>query len=233
METVARFLERYDIHSYTAALITAEESETGPHRRLGVQWIAHVDPDWFAYYQTEDLAQADYGLRKHAIERDPAMLKVGQAYSDLYDDMSAAETRMFDEQAEVGIVSGLTVPRWSRIGKEEVASGFALWSSEDAEGFDRLLENHGAGIVAFLLSVEQQLTPMIYGEAQGWSALTARERECLTLTAMGSRVADIAHRLALAEVTVSVHLRTARQKLGARTLPEAVAKALTAGLIRP
>jgi len=39
-------------------------------------------------------------------------------------------------------------------------------------------------------------------------------------------VAQIADRLHLADVTVNLYLKNARQKLSARSLPEAVAKAM-------
>jgi len=61
--------------------------------------------------------------------------------------------------------------------------------------------------------------------------LTPRERECLALIAQGHRVAHIAHQLGVASVTVEFHLKHARTKLDARTLPHAVALALASGLI--
>lgn len=161
------------------------------------------------------------------------MQRVGRAYADRLVGLRDDERRMFDEQAEIGIVSGLTIPRWAKIGEEEVASGFALWTAEEADVFDLLLECHGSGIAAFLFSVEDRFTSAVMAEAKGWTALTPRERECLTLTAMGMRMCEIAYRLSIAEVTVNVHLRSARKRLQARTLPEAVAKALGAGLIAP
>ena len=56
--------------------------------------------------------------------------------------------------------------------------------------------------------------------------LTPRERECLQFVATGLRVTEIAHRLALSEKTVDLHLANARRRLGARTRDEAVARAL-------
>jgi DNA-binding CsgD family transcriptional regulator len=43
----------------------------------------------------------------------------------------------------------------------------------------------------------------------------------------------IGDQLAIARVTVELHLRTARQKLGAKTTPEAVARALLYRQIHP
>jgi DNA-binding CsgD family transcriptional regulator len=65
-------------------------------------------------------------------------------------------------------------------------------------------------------------------ERLGAGALTPRERDCLTLLAKGLRPDRIADRLGLAKVTVDMHLRGARQRMKARTLAEAVARAVVA-----
>lgn len=56
--------------------------------------------------------------------------------------------------------------------------------------------------------------------------LSPRERDCLALLSTGLRTAQIADRLALSVPTVSEYISNARKKLGARTRPEAVARAL-------
>jgi DNA-binding CsgD family transcriptional regulator len=63
--------------------------------------------------------------------------------------------------------------------------------------------------------------------------LTPRERECLLRLAQGERVDRIADRLSLSNATVELHLANARRRLGARTSPEAVAKAVLKGWIAP
>lgn len=61
---------------------------------------------------------------------------------------------------------------------------------------------------------------------QGAEPLTLREQTCLQLVSEGHRVSAIAERLGLASVTVELYLKSARRKLNAKTLPEAVAKAI-------
>lgn len=58
-----------------------------------------------------------------------------------------------------------------------------------------------------------------------------REREVLTLLAMGSTDVQIAQQLGLSPATVQTHVRNAKGKLGARTRAQAVALALVGGLI--
>ncbi|WP_298989769.1 helix-turn-helix transcriptional regulator [uncultured Pseudokineococcus sp.] len=93
-------------------------------------------------------------------------------------------------------------------------------------GFARELEQ-GAGALQLLASaVEARLEE---DRHVGVQLLTARERDCLTLVALGHRQADVAARLHLAEVTVEGHVRSARRRLGARTRDQAVAIALVSG----
>lgn len=69
-------------------------------------------------------------------------------------------------------------------------------------------------------------------EAAGDVALSPRERQCLELLARGYRNEAIACELAISSVTVEKHLANARERLGATTRENAVARAIKAGLIR-
>jgi LuxR family transcriptional regulator len=55
--------------------------------------------------------------------------------------------------------------------------------------------------------------------------LTARERECLRLTAQGMTAKQVAHKLGRAVGTVNLHLTLAIKKLGARNRVQAIARA--------
>lgn len=61
------------------------------------------------------------------------------------------------------------------------------------------------------------------------SSLSRRERHCLAYIPEGARIDGVAVRLGLPGPTVQMHLRNARRKLGATTLPGAVAKSLVSG----
>jgi DNA-binding CsgD family transcriptional regulator len=62
--------------------------------------------------------------------------------------------------------------------------------------------------------------------------LTERELQCLGFLASGHRRDQIAQRLGIKSVTVDLHVRNARLKLGAKTREQAIAKAVHAGVIR-
>lgn len=63
--------------------------------------------------------------------------------------------------------------------------------------------------------------------------LTRREREVLSLLAMGLTGPEIADRLALSPATVRTHVQNGIARLGARTRVQAIALALTRGEINP
>jgi DNA-binding CsgD family transcriptional regulator len=61
-------------------------------------------------------------------------------------------------------------------------------------------------------------------------SLSPREQEALSLVAAGLTARRIARQLGVAESTVRTHLNNAKEKLNARTLPEAVSLLGRAGL---
>ena len=63
--------------------------------------------------------------------------------------------------------------------------------------------------------------------------LSLRERRCLEMVARGLRIQAIADEIVIARVTVEMHLKSAREKLDAATLPQAVSKALETKEIDP
>ena len=67
----------------------------------------------------------------------------------------------------------------------------------------------------------------------GQEGLTSREREVLRQVAAGFSSAAIAARRSIHPSTVRTHVERAREKLGARTRAEAVARAIERGDIGP
>ena len=63
--------------------------------------------------------------------------------------------------------------------------------------------------------------------------LSSREREILQWVAAGKSQQDVADILGIAQRTVEVHMASGREKLGALNTPQAVARAVSLGLIYP
>jgi DNA-binding CsgD family transcriptional regulator len=78
-----------------------------------------------------------------------------------------------------------------------------------------------------------EITPQAASADALRALLTARQLECLQLAAEGCASAEIGRRLGVSARTVDDHLAIACQHLGVRTRIQAVAIAITIGLIRP
>jgi DNA-binding CsgD family transcriptional regulator len=70
-------------------------------------------------------------------------------------------------------------------------------------------------------------------DLEGQKELSPRERDALTLLGSGMNRARIAEKLMISEHTLRVYIESARTKLGAANTVQAVAMALTKGLITP
>lgn len=96
-----------------------------------------------------------------------------------------------------------------------------------------LLDVEGQRLVALAHRFHAQASGELMRRRDAVTPLTGRERDCLQIIARGERLAAAAHQLGLSEATVELHLRNARRKLGARSLPEAVARGLLYRQIEP
>lgn len=66
----------------------------------------------------------------------------------------------------------------------------------------------------------------------GAQPLSIRERDCMVYAASGFRTARMAERMKVSEVTVEMHLRSARKKLRAQTTAQAIARAMIFGDVK-
>lgn len=73
----------------------------------------------------------------------------------------------------------------------------------------------------------------IHGTKPTLSILTPREIECLHWAAAGKTAVQISEILSISEHTTIFHIENAKHKLESKTLPQAVARAVSYGLIKP
>lgn len=141
--------------------------------------------------------------------------------------LSPAQRKLFAEAAEFGIRDGFTIPFHTAEGCVAVLS-YAFTSLEElkqvmnAQAKLKLLAVYYHTAVERLLDVqspEGELSPI--------------ERQCLTGIAHGHSLWEISGRVHRSEPDVAGALRSAREKLGTATTAQAIAKAITQGLITP
>jgi len=133
---------------------------------------------------------------------------------------------------EAGMRAGLFVPL-PRLFGTGPAAGLVMGSSLDQGESLRLMVEHGAKVVAAAHLFHAHAAGDVMREKLGATRLSGRQRDCLQAVARGERTSAIAYRLDLSEPTVALHLKNARARLNARSLPEAVARARLFGEIEP
>lgn len=141
--------------------------------------------------------------------------------------LSDDQRKLFAEASGFGIRDGFTIPFHTAEGCIAIMS-YAFGSMDElkevmaAQGRLKLLAVYYHTAVERLLDVQtldDELSPM--------------ERQCLTGIAHGHSLWEISGRIHRPEPDVAGALRSAREKLGTATTAQAIAKAITQGLIAP
>lgn len=132
------------------------------------------------------------------------------------------------EVARTALAAGMKAGVLAPLAREpgSLPAAMVIGSSLDAAETHERVRRHGDLLIAMTRVFHRGVAGQMMLRAHGAVALSERERGCLRAVAMGHRVSAIAHDLKIAEVTVGMHLKNARRKLGAKSLPEAVARAL-------
>lgn len=138
---------------------------------------------------------------------------------------------MLSEMRAIGLKSGLLFPLSPQAGCP--VAGLIAASPLSYPQIVDLLQREGQRLVVRAHLFHARAAGELMRRRDGVATLTAREQSCLQIISRGERVAAVAHQLGLSEATVELHLRNARHKLGARSLPEAVARGLLYRQIDP
>jgi DNA-binding CsgD family transcriptional regulator len=167
-----------------------------------------------AYYAEQSFFRDDPFLKYCVPSLRP--VATGAAYLDSYGYLNARETELIATAAEAGFRSGFSAVVENRGGQVEA---WNLGSGLRRPEIEALRRAHEHEIRLGLLALRDRLT---WAEAGG-PPLSPRERQCMDLLCAGHRLKSIAAELGLALVTVDMHLKNARHKLGAQTRDQAVA----------
>lgn len=182
---------------------------------------------WRDHHTAMGFWRADAAVRHCA--RSLAVLPTGLGFALAAGD--AAWAGMCADAEAAGLGDGLAVPLRGLPGA--AFGAFSLVTDMRGRGFAAWRAAHGRDAVLLAHLAAQRLMQLAEADASPPPRLSPRERECLLWLAAGLRSDRIAERLGLSRATVDLHLSRARRRLGARTREQALAKALTLGLLGP
>lgn len=187
----------------------------------------HPD-EWRARYQS-----------RHYIARDPAVrhcvthtrpVRWSELLSD--PDQPRNARQVLEEAKEFGLLAGTSLPVRGSRGEVGLMSFSGARTGREAER-----EILAAQPDLFLLSsyVHEAVCRIVARGEMPYQPvhLTKRERECLLWSAEGKTAWETAQILGLSERTVVFHLNNAASKLAVTTRQQAVARAVSQGLIAP
>lgn len=177
-------------------------------------------PDWIAHYSERryDLDDEIVGHVRAGNFR-PKLYRLGRP-------QDFTNVGIINEANEAGLKSGLLVPLYGDYGSALPSAGIVMGSSLAEAEVERIIQEHAPMLVALGHIFHAGMVGELRRRRAGSTPLSDRERDCLQYAARGLRTTAIADRLKLAEGTVELYLRNARRKLDAKTLAEAVARAI-------
>lgn len=201
--------------------------EGGIWRRDGRSLAAITySPDWIRHYFERKYQTVD-----------PVLLGAASSFAPInwneLDWTSPARRKFLQDAISYGVGNqGYTVPIHGPLGQ------FALFTLNKccaAREWNAMLEACATDIMLLAHHVHQQALRLARAgaEAPPDKTLSAREREALGLIADGLSRGQAAERLGISENTFRVYVDSARHKLGALNIPQAVALAAYRGLITP
>lgn len=190
--------------------------------------MSTMRPDWIAHYSElrYDMVDDVVDHVRHG-NRQP-MLWSGEPHR-----IARYRSPYMNEAVEAGLHAGLAVPLAGPSAASQSAAGIMLGSGFSEHEFVKILAEHGQTLIALAHVFHTGAVGELMRHRHGVKPLTVRERDCLHYVAVGLRPEAIAEKLGVARVTVDMHIRNARGKLGARTPAEAVARGLLYRQIEP
>jgi DNA-binding CsgD family transcriptional regulator len=157
----------------------------------------------------------------------------------LWSRLKGLHPTLFAKARQYGLATGVTVPihapggQWSSISFVKDRSG-ARAEREIQQTLPHCLFLTSLVNDAATRIIKRQLHEPAGSRqrhADKQPGLSERERECLSLAALGNTMREIADVLPITERTVAFHLANARRKLGVASLRHAVTRAASMGLV--
>lgn len=189
-------------------------------------------PNWYVDYYYEERRGQDDPFLDLCTSFSP--VPTGREYVEDHADILPPEQQTFIREAgETGAIAGISSP--VRLANPRHFGGWNFLTSMRRAQFDKHISNYleRLQLMGFVAHEALLRTSNFPGSDGAAGELSERERECLLWLVRGLRSQEIADRLDIALVTVDLHFRRIRAKLGAATREEALAKAILSGEIVP
>lgn len=229
LEAMVDYIHQCDFAKFT---YTALKPNGPSPSDADVTMVSNMDPVFRSYYAENRLDEDDPAVdRLKAANYTPIFL--GNNNPEWSPPLLDNQQRLIDTAYEVGLGAAVGIVLPPPTGLPNLSSGILISSMLEADAFQMLWREKGAQLQLILNLSHQHTGRLLARDVDAIRPLSPREVDCLLLIAQGRRTQYIADYLGIAEITVHVHLKNAREKLKAKTLPHAAAKAIRYGFIVP
>lgn len=191
-----------------------------------VTFISTMDAGWIAYYGEQRFDLHDPHV-KFVREGRHAPYRWSEAVLPRLDDLH--ERHVVAQTVDAGLRAQIHMIAPDPLGVAGPIGGVTIGSSLRPKEFFAAIEDRDLALVSAAAIFHNLSIGEVRRQQVGARALSARERDCMTYVAAGLRTARISEKMRLSEVTVEMHLKNARMKLGARTTSQAIARAMIFG----
>jgi len=181
------------------------------------QYITTYPPTWTTHYLQNHYERLDPVVRQMLSSTEPFEWGLGIGPAGI----SEQQRRLLHEASEFGLQNGFTVPIHD--GRGPISAVTFATSTRHAIAFRQRVEEHRRVLqlmaMCFHAHVRRKLTStrMIDGVQ-----LSPRELECLEWAARGKTAWEIGRILGISRYTAASYLNNAKEKLGVRTIVQAV-----------
>ena len=187
-----------------------------------VQGYATYRQDWKAHYMAHNLHHVDPTIHKSVLSIAPVDWNRFERDAKFH--------RVFRSAHDFGITpQGVTVPIRGPYGDRGLLSVTAAMPEADWRKLNRQIVGELQLAAVHLHDAVMRTGLLLQPLAR--PLLSAREREVLQWVAAGKSQQDVGDILSISARTVEVHLRSAREKLGALTTVQAVGRAVGLDII--
>lgn len=194
-----------------------------------VTFISTMNPEWIAYYGERRLDLHD----PHVTFVREGRLAPYRWSEDILPHLDTeAEQGVVKQTVDAGLRAQISVIAPDPLGVSGPVGGLTIGSSLHPHEFFGSVGKRDEMLVAAAAIFHHHAIGEVRRNQVGAQPLSIRERDCMVYAASGFRTARMAERMKVSEVTVEMHLRSARKKLRAQTTAQAIARAMIFGDVK-